>query len=66
MTFALACIADPGVLTPESILNHDNYPFDGVLFSEGKTCYTCETAKLARSKHCNICGHCVARFDHHW
>ena len=28
-------------------------------------CPECRTVKVPRSRHCNICGVCVDRFDHH-
>lgn len=41
------------------------YPFDHVIFHPGNRCRTCLTLKPARSKHCSLCGTCVARHDHH-
>ena len=28
-------------------------------------CPECELVKIARSKHCEICGKCVSVYDHH-
>lgn len=43
---------------------HD-YPYDHLLFRPGNVCVTCHLTKPARSKHCSLCGVCVAMCDHH-
>ncbi|KAK5163951.1 palmitoyltransferase swf1 [Saxophila tyrrhenica] len=43
---------------------HD-YPYDDALFSANNICSTCNLTKPARSKHCSLCGTCVAMCDHH-
>jgi len=62
----LSAFTDPGFIDHE---NHDLhgtlYPYDHIIFHPGKLCTTCNLAKPARSKHCSLCGHCIARADHH-
>jgi hypothetical protein len=58
--------SDPGIVTAQNYLAHiDVFPYDNVLFAPHNKCRTCHFAKPARSKHCNACGVCVARNDHH-
>lgn len=40
-------------------------PFDGALYEGPAVCRTCGVVKPPRSKHCNMMGGCVARFDHY-
>lgn len=64
--FYLACTTSPGVITNASQHVYDQrHPYDGTVYADGLQCGTCETKKIARSKHCRLCNTCVARFDHH-
>ena len=62
----LACVADPGYVTPDSHAHHMSlYAYDYILFHPGRYCKTCNMLKPPRSKHCSTCKRCVARSDHH-
>lgn len=58
-------MADPGYINAETFETLKSvYPYDGVIFAEGKDCSTCGHPKLARSKHDKTVDKCILRYDH--
>jgi len=57
---------DPGYITNSNHKQHLRAePFDHLLYQPGMLCRTCNFEKPARSKHCSLCQHCIAKQDHH-
>jgi hypothetical protein len=66
MFLFLSCYVDPGYILNDTLDLHGSlYPYDHTLFLPGQMCSTCRLPKPPRSKHCSICGFCVAKADHH-
>mmetsp|Transcript_42823 Transcript_42823/g.121020 ORF Transcript_42823/g.121020 Transcript_42823/m.121020 type:complete len:385 (+) Transcript_42823:143-1297(+) len=64
-TWWKACSTDPGIVTEKNVEDLiEIWPWDEQIFTNGR-CTTCDIPKPARSKHCGMCGVCVAKFDHH-
>ena len=64
VSFVVASTTPPGKITKKTVSIYDHFPYDDFLYVR-RACKTCKTPKLARSKHCSICGYCVPKFDHH-
>lgn len=54
--------SDPGTIKAAK-----SVPFMSMLerFDATQLCPECCTLRTIRSRHCNVCGQCVERFDHH-
>lgn len=69
VAFAKTIITSPGYVEGyyEDLL--EKFPYNGIIFHQTgnhrDNCSTCGTLRVARSKHCGSCGHCVLFFDHH-
>ncbi len=64
-SFLFLLRTDPGRVTRQRIpVLLSQYKYDGVLYQQGE-CRSCKATKIARSKHCSLCGMCVEKQDHH-
>lgn len=59
--FLISSCMEPGYLKNDKV---DFMDLLNVLESV-HLCAECETIRTSRSRHCNVCGHCIERFDHH-
>lgn len=65
LVWVKASFTDPGAVTQANVdALCEYYEWDEQIFTSAE-CRTCKMLKPARSKHCSLCGICVARSDHH-
>ena len=52
---------------PGQLYKQQNFDFVEMLtkYEANSLCAFCEVIRAPRSRHCNLCGRCVDRFDHH-
>ncbi|KAJ3227716.1 hypothetical protein HDU81_006536 [Chytriomyces hyalinus] len=63
--FLTASWSNPGYITSKNVKKAAAmYDHDYLIYSP-KQCQTCILEKPARSKHCSLCKHCIAKCDHH-
>jgi len=62
VSYVMAMRKDPGVLKQA-----EDVEFMEILkiFDPSEVCAECKVIRTARSRHCNVCGVCVERMDHH-
>jgi len=64
ISWRIASTVSPGVISSENIEQFDNYPYDEILFVQGRICPTTGIRKLARSKFDRYTNVHVSKFDH--
>lgn len=62
MSYVFAVRKDPGIIKQDQELD-----FLDVIqkFEVSELCADCKVIRTHRSRHCNVCGVCVERYDHH-
>jgi palmitoyltransferase ZDHHC4 len=63
-SYRFASSKSPGIITSSNIAKFDNYPYDNIMYVEGRICPTVGIRKLARSKFDRFSEVHIARFDH--
>ncbi|CUV07135.1 unnamed protein product [Cryptosporidium hominis] len=67
-SMVLTFLKNPGVIIPQSKLSNPPCSIDlqiNAQIVKVKFCSNCKMIRPPRTVHCNICNHCVDRFDHH-
>jgi len=65
ISWYVASQSSPGVITSDNIEVYNVYPYDGLMFVEGRICPTTNILKLARSKYDRYTSQHISKFDHY-
>ena len=64
--FIIGSNSSPGKIDKGNVKKYQKESsYDEYVYKKEDKCKTCDIPKIPLSRHCEMCGFCVPRFDHH-